>query len=294
METYGLSVAAIRRCQNQIAKHAMNGNEVTEDVRSRIIQIEREDMLRDSQHRVYSKLLDDANMAVARAKIRAGDFSSMPELSELQSMLKNKGGNSGALYPYYYTTFNFKSDVTLERATKAILKYVNRKTIAWSEWVYEQRGTTELEMGKGIHVHMINCQRGDIFNSRWVESTRNAFKDLIELTLPATLLEKPKGTLSKDPKLYIEPIKEEWIDDKRDYMRGNKTEEGKDAKVAIDRIWRPLMGLQEYYMKENLRSVYTNDLPSEAPSRCSTPPSSYSTDQEDCLEDGETSSTFDS
>jgi hypothetical protein len=83
---------------------------------------------------------------------------------------------------------------------------------------------------------MLVCQRGDIFDGAFKRDTRNTFK---------TLVGNPETHVD------IRPVKPEWIEEKRAYMKGGKTGEGKAEKVAMDRVWRAQNNLEEYYIRSN-------------------------------------------
>lgn len=190
----------------------------------------------DAKAKAYLKAIQDVQAAVIRQKVQAGDFEGMPELEELMGQLKNKRGNGGSLHPHYFVTVNCKRDVLVSELVKKVNKYVKRKLVRSAEWVYEQRGSHEGELGKGVHVHILVSQRGDVFDGEFKRSTRNTFKGLVG---------------NPETHVDIRAVKSSWLEDKRAYMKGAKTEEGKDAKVAMDRVWRPQNNLAEYYTHQN-------------------------------------------
>lgn len=133
----------------------------------------------------------------------------------------------------YYVTVNPAPEVPLEKFEKVTEKYVKAAHVEGTEYVYEQRGSTEAEAGKGMHMHMLvktNTKPSD-FKKR----TRNAFKNIV----------------GNDAHIWIMSCPKAYINDKRVYMQGYKTGEGKAEKVAVDRIWRPQNNLQEYYITGN-------------------------------------------
>lgn len=188
--------------------------------------------------RAYLKAIQDAQAALIRQKVQDKDFDGMPELQELMVQLKNKRGNGGNIHLHYFVTVNCKPDVQLRELKKKVEKYVRRKMVSKVEYVYEQRGSHEGEMGKGLHCHMLVTQRGDVFDGAFKTNTRNTFKDLV-------------GT--PDQHVDIKFTVDKFLDDKRSYMKGVKTQEGKAEKVAMDRVWRKNNNLQDYYTHENAR-----------------------------------------
>lgn len=196
----------------------------------RLVEIE----MQDAEFQAYKKTVQDTRAAVIRQRVQEGKFEGpgMDRVEEMMKELKNKRGNGGSLHPVYFVTVNCKPDVILRELTKATATYVRRTMIRQAEWVFEQRGAHEGELGKGMHTHILVWQRGDIFDGVFKRNTRSTFKRLVG---------------NPDTHVDIRPVKAEWIEDKRKYMQGAKTGEGKVEKVEMDRIWRRENNLQDYY-----------------------------------------------
>lgn len=192
--------------------------------------------IEDAKARAHLKAVQDAEATLIRKKVQEGDFTGIEELMEYQQLLRNKNGNGGAIHTYYFVTVNCKPDVQIHELQKKVNKYVNRKFIAECEYVYEQRGSTEFELGKGKHVHILVKQRGDCHDGQFKQNTRNTFKSLVG-----------------NPQTHVDirAVKEAYVSDKRDYMRGQKTGEGKQEKVEMDKIYRAQNNLEEYYTHNN-------------------------------------------
>lgn len=215
--------------------------------RARLYQVE----MKDAKFTAYKKAVQDATASVIRDRVQKGDFAGMTELEQLMGQLKNKGGNGGNLKSTYFVTVNCKPDVTITELKKKVDKYVKRSMIRQAEWVFEQRGAHEGELGKGIHTHILVTQRGDVFDGKFKENTRNTFKSLVG-----------------NPQTHVDirPVHKDHIADKRAYMKGAKTGDGKMEKVEMDRVWRAKYFLKEYYTHEN-----TNGNEEEANSSHSAP-----------------------
>lgn len=190
----------------------------------------------DAKAKAHLKAVQDAEATLIRKKVQEGEYQGIEELQEYQQLLRNKNKNGGAMHLYYFVTVNCKPDVQLSELTTKVDKYVQRKFIKKAEWVYEQRGSTELEMGKGMHCHILVTQRGDCHDGQFKQNTRNTFK---------TLVGNPQTHVD------IRAVKPEYVDDKREYMRGQKTGEGKVEKCEIDVIWRQKNNLEKYYIQTN-------------------------------------------
>lgn len=208
--------------------------------------------IEDAKAKAYLKAVQDAQAAVIRQRIQEKDFTGMPELQELMGQIKNKRGNGGNIQLNYFVTVNCKPDVQLGELKKKVEKYVRRKMVTKAEYVFEQRGAHEGEMGKGLHAHILVQQRGDTFDGAFKVNTRNTFK---------TLVGNPETHVD------IRPVKESFKEDKRAYMKGVKTQEGKAEKVAIDRVWRVNNNLKDYYTHENGRLQEEDDNASDSPTQ---------------------------
>lgn len=193
----------------------------------------------DARARAYLKAIQDAEAALIRKKIQCDDYEGMPELAEIERQMKaikNKRGEGGNIHLYYLVTVNCKPGVRVEELRKKVEKYAKRKMVREAEWVYEQRGAHELEAGSGMHCHILVTQRGDHFDGSFKAQTRNTFKTLVGI-----------------PTCHIDvrSVKPEHLADKRDYMAGNKTGEGKADRVKIDKIWRAANNLLDLYKHAN-------------------------------------------
>lgn len=193
----------------------------------------------DKRASAYLKAIMDGEAAVIRRRVQNDDFDGMPELAEISSrlkLLKNRNGNGGALTSLYFVTVNVKSDVSIADLKRRVERYVNRSMVTSAEWVFEQRGSTELEAGKGLHAHMIVRQRGDTFDGKFKANTRSTFGPLVGIP---------------DRHVFITPMKEEFLNDKRAYMQGAKTAEGKAEKCTVDVLWREQNNISAYYTISN-------------------------------------------
>lgn len=190
----------------------------------------------DARAKAYLKAIQEAEAALIRQRVQKGDFEGMPELQEIMLKLNNKRGNGGNLQLHYFVTVNVKPGVSTDELAKKVEKYVRRSMVRSAEYVYEQRGAHEGEMGKGLHCHLLVTQRGDVFDGKFKENTRNTFKSLVG---------------SPQHHVDIRAVKPDWVDDKREYMKGAKTQEGKAEKVAMDRVWRVQNNLRQYYNHAN-------------------------------------------
>ena len=99
-----------------------------------------------------------------------------------------------------------------------------------SMYVYEQSGTTEETCGDGFHAHFLLKRNLDYKPCLAKKNSYNTFKDICNINA-----------------FDWKNIGEDYSKDKREYILGTKTGEGKDAKQAIDPIFRERNGLKKFY-----------------------------------------------
>lgn len=129
----------------------------------------------------------------------------------------------------YFVTVNPKPDVVVDDLEKATSKYVKTKLVEAAEYVFEQRGSSTEDMGTGAHAHMLI--KTSTNNADFVKRTRSSF---------AKIVGNPNA-------VHIVRCPRKFIPDKREYMQGRKTGDGKQAKTAMDSVWRQNKNLQPYY-----------------------------------------------
>ncbi len=134
---------------------------------------------------------------------------------------------------FVFITINPNDTTTLTQLQEKVEKFVNRNMFSAYRYVYEQRGSTEKDMGQGFHAHILLKRNLDYKPSKIALNTKNTFKGI-------TNVDNPKI-------LNIQHIGHDFAQDKDEYMTGVKTGEGKDKKQEIDKIFRK---------KNNLESVY--------------------------------------
>jgi len=140
-----------------------------------------------------------------------------------------KRNNNG----YLFITINPRPDIKLPMFRKKLEKLVNRQMFLKYLYVLEQRGSTEPDVGKGFHAHIL-AQRNLAYKPSWCEKNiKNTCKGLCDI--------------NNKNLLNIQKIGEEFARDKKQYIMGqNKTGEGKSPKQEIDILWRKITGIPEY------------------------------------------------
>lgn len=133
---------------------------------------------------------------------------------------------------YCFITISPKDTVKLEEFMDKVHKYVERQMFKKHRYVFEQRGKTRAEAGKGFHAHILFKRNLDYKPSKIRVNSLNTWKTMCSCT---------------DNTFNVKHIGEEFAKDKDEYMTGVKTGEDKDLKQAIDIIWRE---------DNNIASVY--------------------------------------
>lgn len=132
---------------------------------------------------------------------------------------------------WYWITINPKEqDLIIQVLEAKIEKMVQKKNVASAMWTFEQRGESEEEMGKGVHTHILLKNEG---------SRDDNFRRQIKVMF--------EGLCGSQLHIQIKKIPERWVDDKKEYLRGNKWDDQKDLKVEVDKIWREKFQLQTCY-----------------------------------------------
>lgn len=134
---------------------------------------------------------------------------------------------------YCFITINPSPEITLTQLQEKVEKFVKRNMFDKYRYVYEQRGSTEENMGHGFHAHILLKRNLNYKPSKISVNTKNTFKGITQVDNPQIL--------------NIQHIGEDFAKDKDEYIDGVKTGEGKDKKQQIDKIFRK---------KNNLESVY--------------------------------------
>lgn len=155
------------------------------------------------------------------------------ENDELKMKLKEKIAKDNH-NQYVFITINPKPDVSFETFKDTCIKYGQRKMFSKTWLVFEQRGSTEEEMGKGFHAHLEAVRNLEYKPSQIVRNTENTFKNIVDMKV-------------KKHTLTIQHHGEDYHKDKMEYIEGVKTGEGKDEKQIMDVKFREKNNLNVCY-----------------------------------------------
>lgn len=148
---------------------------------------------------------------------------------------------------YMFITVNPKESIKFHDFRKKIEKLVNRQIFTGHMYVYEQRGKSADEAGKGFHCHILAERNLNYKPSKTKELIQNTLKDMV-------------GSVKSPNLLNLQFVGNDFIVDKIEYMTDIKTGEEKDIKQEIDVIWRKDNELDSVYETDsfswNLMSKY--------------------------------------
>lgn len=133
---------------------------------------------------------------------------------------------------YCFVTINPKDGVNLQDFIEKVHKYVQRNMFRKSRYVFEQRGKTREEAGKGFHAHILFKRNLDYKPSKIRVNSLNTWKTMCSCS---------------DSTFNVKHIGEDFAKDKDEYMTGVKTGEDKDLKQAIDIVWREQNNIESVY-----------------------------------------------
>lgn len=140
----------------------------------------------------------------------------------------------------YFITVNPAPEMSLSEFISATHRFMSLKVVKDGMYVFEQRGTTEEEMGRGFHAHILCTRR----------SKPSAFnKELMRIFKPFF-----RGTPTKS-QLNVENADNTAKDSIIRYMSGDKRQKPgvfKAEKVSVDKMWRTSLNLREHYKTDQI------------------------------------------
>ena len=208
-----------------LANHYVNSPELMGDDMKMYLE-----ELKDLKRRKFRKILEQQYSLGNLGKLYTGLLEMEQDNVQKLKVQTAKAHNN----QFLFITVNPKPEITFETFSKKMEKLAKRNIFNSALYVYEQRGTTIEEAGKGFHCHML-CERNLNYKpTKVVSCIKNTCKKLCN---------------PNDQRvLNIQIIGEEFMKDKREYILGhNKTGEGKSVKQDIDIYWRKKNNLNNYY-----------------------------------------------
>lgn len=128
--------------------------------------------------------------------------------------------------------------INIHEFKHAVLQVLASPKYLEYEYVFEQKGESEDEIGIGAHCHILTKIQGYIKGRKEIIDTFGPLKNYKC---------QPQIGKKDGPMLFKDQI---GLDRYRNYIRGNKHNKDKEAACAMDIIWRKKIGLQPIYFKE--------------------------------------------
>jgi len=209
--------------------HITDGlTESDEEVLNEII--EKTNTVREMNHRQLVDYITKQEYIISRLKHQHNidlGIKTKIEIAKREKQIKNEI-NKKSNIEHYLLTINPSEQCTLNDIQTILFLLKGKPHIKIKSYVIEQRGKTELEKGKGKHIHI-----------------------LMEKTKPkCRIIEKLNSTFQYHFKFPIN-IKIDTINKKEEqnvinYMHGNKSEEKQQCQ-QITKEWRKEVHLEDYY-----------------------------------------------
>ena len=161
-----------------------------------------------------------------------------PEMTELKKSLHGlKKANQEKrakdnFTNWWWITVSVKDSVPFSKFKNKVEKYVERTMFKEPKYlVYEQRGITDTELGKGTHIHFLCKRNVTVPPKDCRKNTINTFK-----------------TMADEKAIQVTTVGDNWAEDKLDYISGqNKEGDGKEQKQIMDVLFRKFNNLKTIY-----------------------------------------------
>lgn len=163
-----------------------------------------------------------------------------PLITQIQGVRNSLGENREKKdQPYIWLCVNPSSTLKLEEFKQMVNKMVTKVWLKEYVYVYEQRGMTIDELGKGFHLHAIIRRPDDKKPSHCIRELSNTFKKACDT--------------SNYHFFQVKFIDEAEKDRKLEYILGTKEfteQDRKDLKQNMDKVWRSRFNIQPYFFSQ--------------------------------------------
>ena len=201
-----------------------------------VVQANLDELVNKAIYRGFTKAISDMVCDATKLEIREGKINNNKLIQIYEGYKKNIDNKYGNVL---FITINPRPDVLLEEFMKAMNKFKSKVWIEDYIYVYEQRGITEEESGKGFHAHFLLWKPDNKKSHEVVRETKNTFKNICSIDNPSIL--------------NIKNCKDEDIEKRKNYMLGHKNADidpSKQVKQEIDLIWRNRNNIENCYQKK--------------------------------------------
>lgn len=133
-------------------------------------------------------------------------------IDKLQEMSKKKA---------YLVTINWDPAHSVDSLQKVFNKVLQKKWLKNISYTHEQRGEILPHLGNGYHIHIL------------IEDS-----DKTTFQVHREIYNTVKAYVGNKKHVDVQPVKPDWIQDKRDYISGKKFDPEKEDKLTLDTIFR--------------------------------------------------------
>ena len=201
-----------------------------------VVQANLDELVNKAIYRGFTKAISDMVCDATKLEIREGKINNQKLISIYEGYKKNIDNKYGNVL---FITINPRPDVLLDEFMKSMNKFKSKVWIEDYIYVYEQRGITEEESGKGFHAHILLWKPDNKKSHEVIRETKNTFKNICSIDNPSIL--------------NIKNCKDEDIEKRKNYMLGHKNADidpSKQVKQEIDLIWRNRNNIENCYQKK--------------------------------------------
>lgn len=175
------------------------------------------------------------NALIKQAENRYMKRLSNGQMDDLPGIAKLRSNGLNPLGYFMWITINASESTKISALKKAVEKYVKRKTITSAFYSFEQRGTSDEDLGKGPHCHMLVTQLYD-HACNFKQDLERSFRNICDLNCGA-----------KHHILNWKKCIPSHLDKRINYVKGVKKDTLKCDMVSWDRKWRLNKGLEDTY-----------------------------------------------
>ena len=201
-----------------------------------VVQANLDELVNKAIYRGFTKAISDMVCDATKLEIREGKINNNKLIQIYEGYKKNIDNKYGNVL---FITINPRPDVLLDEFMKSMNKFKSKVWIEDYIYVYEQRGITEEESGKGFHAHILLWKPDNKKSHEVIRETKNTFKNICSIDNPSIL--------------NIKNCKDEDIEKRKNYMLGHKNADidpSKQVKQEIDLIWRNRNNIENCYQKK--------------------------------------------
>ncbi len=185
-------------------------------------------MMLDSSIKIRSSLIT----RIMNLEYKLGINNSLHELHKYEEqLLSEKASLKGDLV--LWLTVSPKVGIEFPLFRTKVKKFAERKMFTKYFYVFEQRGKTIEEIGKGFHCHLLLWRNLSYPPSQIIKNSKNTFKNI---------------TLVNNFEIFnYHFLAPHMVQDKKNYITLEKFSVDKKAKQSFDSLWRTQNDIESYY-----------------------------------------------